>query len=258
MRVDLQKYNRVVWAILGTLGLLALLALLIGGAAELWPSKHAGPSLAAAEPSQGTGPGTGQVTGTPISPTPLPLRLGLPSDLPGTGLLLVPVEGPEPDQRGGGGFGSYSKGGPAAPLFNLVFVDPRTGSAQQLLDRKALITHHEVLTDQRGNLNQAVGLALRMVLADTNGNGRLDEGDEEKVFLCEPTGKGLREILPAGAACVQWEFDAPRRTLFVLIHPKGKGDAATEVLSVPLDASQPARPLLDNERIKALRLLLQR
>jgi len=258
MRFDLQKYNRVVWAILGTLGLLGLAALLVGGLTELWPSRHTGPSVAAVEPARGTD--------GPASPAAQPLRLGLPSDLPGTGLVLVPVEATEPDQGGGGGFGSYSKGGSEAPLVNLVFVDPKTGASQQLLDRKALITQHEVLTDLRGNLSQAngqvlgqtLGLALRMVSVDTNGNGRLDGGDEEKVYLCDPTGRGLREVLPAGATCARWEFDAARRTLFVLMHPKGKADPGVEILSVPLDASLAPKPLLDMGRIKALQLLLQR
>jgi hypothetical protein len=250
MRFDLQKYNRVVWAILGTLALLGLLTLLVGALTELRPFQRSRASLAVPPVPD---------NGKALDPPPAQeLSLGFPSDIPGTGLLLVPVEGPPEERRKARGIGSYSKSGPDAPVLNLLFADPKTATSQPLLQKKALITRHEVLTDHRGDTALATALALRIVEADTNGNGKLDDGDDEEVYLCDPTGRGLRKILPTGYVCERWEYDAARKTLFLLVQTKGAVTAPTEILSVPLDASQPIKPLIAREQMEALRKQPQR
>lgn len=251
MRFDLDRYNRVVWGLLGTLALVGLALLLVTGAISLWPGRR----LAGTLPTQGA-------ADQPEPATPAPaLRLGLPEAIPGTEFVLIPVEALLEGRRGGGGgFSGYSKGEPGAPLFNMVFLNTRTRATHALLARKALITRYEVLEDGRGDAAKAAALVLRMVESDTNRNGRLDDEDAEKVYLCDPSGRDLREILPAGATCERWQYEPGRRTLYLLTRPQGEGLAGgpRDVLAVALDSRQPAEPLLPKEQSDSLRALLHR
>ncbi|MDP1831418.1 MAG: hypothetical protein Q8K67_05120 [Geothrix sp.] len=251
MKLDLDRYNRVVWALLGTLALLGLGASLVAGLAALWPSsRHAGTI-----PTPGT-PHTQDTTAAPPS-----LRLGIPEKIQGTEFVLIPVEAMVEGRNGagGGGFGSYSKGDAGGPLFNMVFLNSTTGASHALLAKKALITRYEMLEDRRGEAVKAAGLVFRMVEADTNGNGRLDQEDEDKVYLCDPAGKGLREIGPPDSLCERWEFDAGRRILYVLTRPKGPSDGSgpRDLLFTSLDGNQPLQPLLSKARMDELRSVLQ-
>jgi len=250
MKFDLDRYNRVIWGRLGTLALVGLTLLLVSGASSLWPGRR----LAGTLPTQGP-------ADQPDPATPAPsLRLGLPEQVPGTEFVLIPVEVFLEGRRGGGGgFSGYSKGEPGAPLFNMVFLNTRTRATHALLARKALITRYELLEDGRGDTAKAAALVLRMVESDTNGNGRLDDGDAEKVYLCDPTGKDLREILPAGVVCERWQYEPTRRTLYLLTRPQGDDlqGGPRDVLAVALDGRQPAQPLLPKEQSESLRSLLQ-
>jgi len=249
MTFDLQRYNRVVWALIGTLLLLGALALLVTGVSALWPSRQEGGSLPTASGTSNEG----------AAPAASALRLGIPRPLNGTDTLLVPVEGLLKTMEEPRGFGSYSKGGPEAPLFNLLFVDARTRASQALLNGKGLITHYDVLEDDRSPSAKAVGLVLRIVESDTNGNGRLDDGDEDRVYLCDTSGKNLRVVSPADNVCERFQYDAGRRTLYLLIHSKGQpyGKGSTEAFLVSLDGVQPAQPLVSKGQMDELRGILQ-
>ena len=250
MRLDLQRYNRIIWAVNGTLLLAGALALLVGGVSALLPSRDRGQSLPA---------------GTPSSPEGQPvrsavLRLGLPKPLNGTDTLLVPVEGLPQEPEEPRGIGSYSKGAPTAPLFNLLFVDAKTQASHALLARKGLILHYDLLEEgEEGRGGKVVALMVRLVDSDTNKNGRLDEADEARIYLCDPTGRNLRPITPGGLACDTWQYDSARRTLYLVVRPGGsEGSDSTDVLAIPLDGAHPARSLVPKSQVDDLRAILQR
>lgn len=249
MRLDLDRYNRILWALIGTLLMAGLLALLIGGLASFWPSRDGNQSLPA-----GAAASDGSSTRAAV------LRLGLPDALKGTDLLLVPVEGLPHEAEEPRGLGSYGKGAPTAPLFNLLFVDARTQASHPLLAQKGLILHHEVLVD-RGEAKdeRTVGLLIRLVDADTNGNGRLDEEDGARIWLCDASGRNLRAVTQPETACRRWHYDSTHRTVYLVVEPRdgSRGPAPAELLAVPLDASRPARPLVAGDQLEALRGLLQ-
>lgn len=251
MKFDLDRYNRVVWALLGTLALVGLTLLLVTGLTSLWPSR----GLAGTLPAQ---PSPERQDAAAHSPA---LRLGLPEQVQGTDVVLIPVEALVEGKRGGGGgFGSYAKGEPGGPLFNMVFLNTRTGVSQALLNSKALITRYEMLEERPGDAPRAAALVLRMITADTNRNGRLDDDDEEKVYLCDPTGRGLREITPPDSACERWHFESSKRTLYLLTRPRGQATerGPRDVFAVSLDGNQPAQPVLSKDRMNELRTILQR
>lgn len=251
MKLDLDRYNRAVWALLGTLALLGLGASLIAGLVALWPSaRHAG-----------TIPTPGSPRAQDTAAAPPSLRLGLPEKIQGTEFVLIPVEAMVDGRHGagGGGFGSYSKGDSGAPLFNMVFLNSTTGISHTLLAKKALITRYEMLEERRGEAVKAAGLVLRMVEADTNGNGRLDPEDDDQIYLCDPTGKGMRALGPQDSICERWDFDASRRVLYVLTRPKGQpyGSGPRDVLITSLDGNQALQPILSTLRMEELRSVLQ-
>lgn len=250
MRLDLQRYNRIVWAVNGTLLLAGALALLVGGITAILPSRDRGQSLPA---------GTATPEGQPSTRTAV-LRLGLPRPLKGTDTLLIPVEGLPQEPEEPRGIGSYSKGAPTAPLFNLLFVDAKTQASHALLARKGLILHYDLLEeDDEGRKDKVAGLMVRLVEADTNQNGRLDEGDEARIYLCDPAGGNLRPVAPGGLACESWQYDGPRRTLYLVVRKDGsRGAESTDVLAVPLDGASQARPLVPRSQVEALRGILQR
>lgn len=250
MKLDLQRYNRIVWAVNGSLLLVGALALLAGGLASFWPSSDRGQSLPAGTPSPSHASAPAAV-----------LRLGLPKPLRGTGALLVPVEGLPREDDEPRGIGSYSKGAPDAPLFNLLFVDAKTQASRPLLTRKSLILRYDILEDREDAKDaQTLGLLVRVVDTDTNQNGRLDAGDDSQVCLCDPLGRDLRVITPPGTACDNWQFDSARRMVYLLVGPRGESRASgsTEVLMASLDGAQPAHPLVPKAQVDDLRAMLQR
>lgn len=250
MRTDLQRYNHLLWAVNGTLLLVGLVVLLIVGATALWPSRDRGQGLPA---------------GAPASTTDAPsqaaiLRLGLPKSLKGTDTLLVPVEGLPQEPEEPRGIGSYSKGAPNVPLFNLLFVDAKTLASRPLLTRKSLILRYDTLEDgDEGRSARVDGLVVSIVDSDTNGNGRLDEGDEARIWLCDASGRNLRAVTATGTACANWHYDSLRRTVYLVVETRSDSRKAesAEVLAVPLDGSQPARPLASKAQMDDLRNLLQ-
>jgi hypothetical protein len=68
MRLDLERYNRLLWAVNGTLLLAGMVVLLISGLTALWPSRDRGQSLPAGVPA----------TAADAPSQPAILRLGLP------------------------------------------------------------------------------------------------------------------------------------------------------------------------------------
>ena len=250
MRIDLQRYNHLLWAVNGTLLLVGLLILLGAGLTALWPSRDRGQSLPA---------GVAATTADAPAQAAI-LRLGLPKPLKGTDTLLVPVEGLPQETEAPRGIGSYSKGAPSAPLFNLLFVDAKTLASRPLLARKSLILRYDTLEDGDESRSTRVdGLVVSIVDSDTNGNGRLDSGDEARIWLCDASGRTLRAVTAAGTTCDSWHYDSLRRTIYLVVETGGNsGKAGTaEVLAVPIDGSQPARPLASKAQMDDLRNLLQ-
>lgn len=249
MSFDLQRYNRWVGSLLGTLALVGLAALLVTGLVSLWPSRPSAGTLPAAPSANPAGP---------ANPAP-GLRFGLPREMAGTDTLLVPVEGLPQQQEEPRGLGSYSKGAPEAPLFNLLLLDARTGASRALLTAKALITRYDVLESGRGSADLALGLVLRVVTADTNGNGRLDEEDADQVYVCDPTGRNLRAVTPADSVCEAWQFDGARRTLYLRVHPRGQSrrQGEADLLAVAPEGNLPARALVSEAQRQELRNLMQ-
>ncbi|HEY3399979.1 MAG TPA: hypothetical protein VGK03_05050 [Geothrix sp.] len=253
MKIDLQRYNRLLWAVNGTLLLAGLLALLVGGLTSLWPSRDRGQSLPAGAPAA--------ATGTDASSQAAILRLGLPKPLKGTDTLLVPVEGLPQEPEEPRGIGSYSKGGPSVPLFNLLFVDAKTQASRPLLAKKSLILRYDTLEDgEEGRSARVDGLLVSLVDADTNGNGRLDEGDEARIWLCDASGRNLHAITAAGTVCANWHYDSVRRMIYLVVETRNgsRKTESAEVMMVPIDGSQPARPLASKAQMDELRNLLQR
>ena len=250
MRIDLQRYNHLLWAVNGTLLLVGLLILLGAGLTALWPSRDRGQSLPA---------GVAATTADAPAQAAI-LRLGLPKPLKGTDTLLVPVEGLPQETEAPRGIGSYSKGAPSAPLFNLLFVDAKTLASRPLLARKSLILRYDTLEDgEEGRSARVDGLVVSIVDSDTNGNGRLDEGDEARIWLCDVSGRNLHAVTAAGTTCGSWHYDSLRRTVYLVVETRNDSRKAgsAEVLAVPLDGSQPARPLASKTQMDDLRNLLQ-
>ncbi|WP_243285990.1 hypothetical protein [Geothrix terrae] len=250
MRLDLERYNRLLWAVNGTLLLAGLLVLLITGLTTLWPSRDRGQSLPAGVPAT-------------MSDTPTQaaiLRLGLPKPLKGTDTLLVPVEGLPQESEEPRGIGSYSKSSPNVPLFNLLFVDAKTLASRPLLARKSLILRYDTLEDgEEGRSARVDGLLVSIVDSDTNGNGRLDEGDEARIWLCDASGRNLRAVTTPGTTCANWHYDSLRRTVYLVVETRSDARKAesADVLAVPIEGSQPARPLASKPQMDELRNLLQ-
>ncbi|HJV38849.1 MAG TPA: hypothetical protein VJ528_08435 [Geothrix sp.] len=250
MSLDLQRYNRLLWAVNGTLLLAGLIVLLITGLTALWPSRDRGQSLPAGVPA---------TTADAPSRAAI-LRLGLPKPLKGTDTLLVPVEGLPQESEEPRGIGSYSKGAPNVPLFNLLFVDAKTLASRPLLARKSLILRYDTLEDgEEGRSARVDGLLVSIVDTDTNGNGRLDEGDEARIWLCDASGRNLRAVTAAGTTCANWQYDSLRRTAYLVVETRSEARKAesAEVLAVPIDGAQPARPLASKAQMDELRNLLQ-
>ena len=61
---------------------------------------------------------------------------------------------------------------------------------------------------------------VSIVDLDTNGNGRLDEGDEARIWPCDASGRNLHVVTATGTRWANWHYDSLRRTVYLVVETR--------------------------------------
>ena len=151
------------------------------------------------------------------SPAPA-VRFSAPRSIPGTPVRLITVHHERRkllEAFGVGGVRDYSYGSPESPTVNVLFFDPATSVARLLLDRRALIA--SIDAPDRGDSSVRRTISYRIVFADADGNGELEEEDSE-LWVSDVEGRDLRRASPEGAVVRSATFmeDGKRILIFAV------------------------------------------
>ncbi|WP_020177727.1 hypothetical protein [Methylopila sp. M107] len=105
---------------------------------------------------------------------------------------------------------SFSKSsGYDARALNLVFFDPAKDEVRRLLpDERGLITQQTTLRDGNDLSGRVRALLLTYIPADTDGDGRLDDGDAKRIILVRPDGSAMATLADGvDALDTTWRVD---------------------------------------------------
>jgi len=119
------------------------------------------------------------------APAAQALAFGDFSPVAGTSVVILPLE------QEVGTYGFASSGGPRSVTRNLLFVDLATGTHRWLIEGgNALISRYRTIERDapRGRKAKAIAIMAQVIDADTNGDGRLGEGDRMTVAFAKPDG----------------------------------------------------------------------
>jgi hypothetical protein len=178
MQLTLNKYDRILWRVVGTL--LLLVALLGGASLAFLLAQVFGERRHRAHDA---------VAVDERTKTEEFLRLGYFQPLEGTDFVLIPLSA-----EGGGGGGSLYSRVPKSTNRNYLLFNARTKESRWIWPSHAsLIRAETYVYDRVGRENgrHVTGILFERTTEDTNGNGRLDDEDRAGVEYYVP-GSGRR------------------------------------------------------------------
>ena len=257
----LERYNQVLWAIVGTVAAIGIGLGVVGTACATVGYIASPHGLHAIGALRG-----------PAEQQPSALVYESPLISPYSDYFMIPV-GVEPVSGRAANLisSSYDSGNPrtfkAFSIYyglswptcsNVVFVHRATGKASVLLDRRAVITqlyypYEEALKSDRSAKMPKV-LLLGLVDADTNGDGRMNEDDAVTGYLADLAGQHLTPITPPGTQLLDWEFD--ERSASVIARVRIDSQHVT-LLRIDLDKPAVGTPLIPDEVHQVLGALLE-
>lgn len=247
-RVSLERYNQLVWALIGS-GLLIMLAVAtIDWAVTSWRrSIRQGVPVEVVHDGSGDGPAVaGMQPGLKIGLC-LPMEIeGTPYQLIRVGMDRIVVRGRVLKAEGGAsmsgsGSGSYEQdaglvggcGDAARTTGNVMIRDKRSGAMRLLLSQSAVIRSVELPVRKR-RAQDDPGTATPFPPAgtvyweighiDSNGDGMLDEEDDIGAYLSDVDGSRLVRVTPPGSRVLDKSYDETRRILTVRIVTDTNGD----------------------------------
>ena len=163
------------------------------------------------------------------------VEYGLPLPLEELDFFIIPVtlEKREQGQEREGVLGevssySYDKMGLSYPSYsywgpycNLVFIDKKTGESRTILAEKGFIKGvyfpEKRYEDKKDAEIKPTFLLLNIAVADTNGDGLINEQDASAGFVASLDGRKLTQITPDYTQMRWWAYDEGSKRLFVEI-----------------------------------------
>lgn len=118
------------------------------------------------------------------------VRFGTPNTVKRSAYRFVMVRPSQEYAPVAGGYFSTSGREPMGPNVNVIFLPPGDGPGHLLLDRPASIARYTVPDTLQSWFTYAIALD------DTDGNGRLDDGDVTALYVSDVDGQRLSRVLP--------------------------------------------------------------
>jgi hypothetical protein len=230
-RIKLERYNQIVWAVIGSGALLIAAISVIVAVIAMFPSGQRGVPVEVVEGDPENTRATADLRvdicpPIPVDGTPYQL-IGVAVDrivIKNRALLAKKAKGfasSYSDEASLGGCGYHGEGSMAA-TGNVLIRDTRTGAMRPLLAQNALVQHMEypvrpVNPAGRHAFPPPEMLYWEIGMGDTNGDGVLDERDDIGAYLSDIDGTKLARITPPGSRVVGKTYDETRRRLYLKI-----------------------------------------
>jgi len=260
--VSLERYNQILWAVVGTLAVIGmLLGVLVFIGAQFFFGKEKDPVIVLGKTND---PKVNQalVFCEPIVVTGAQRQM-----LP---VAAVDVNDPDSEKtvvqyeakfsQGGGYYdpsrcslGNYSS---RTRIFNVVVRDATTGRQWLLFNRPAKIERVNVpekdCKDSQATVPCGV-IQWQIRDRDTNKDGVIDSKDALSVFHLQPQGDGLKTVIPENASLLTFVWDRDRNALLyqVRIDANKNGEfeknEPTEILEFIVGKSTAAQPIVDEK-----------
>lgn len=268
-RIKLDRYNQIVWAVIGS-G--ALLFVAIGAIAALIAIFMSGQRGVPVEVVDDDSP-QAQAADLRLDICP-PIHVdGTPYQLIALAVDRIVIKNRTLLTKKGKGFVSsysdegnltgcgYQSTGSMAATGNILIRDARTGAMRLLLAQNALVKHMEypvraVKPDGRRVFPPPGVLYWEIGAGDTNGDGVLDDHDDVGAYLSNIDGTKLVRITPPGSRVVDKSYDENRRRLYLKIEQDTDGNKTLDdndtsaLVEVDMERRQMLGTILDASRWK--------
>lgn len=268
-RIKLDRYNQIVWAIIGSGALLfAAIGVIVALLAMFMSSQRGVPVEVVDDDSPQT-----QVADLRVDVCP-PIHVdGTPYQLIAVAVDRIVIKNrPLLTKKGKGFVSSYSDEanltgceyqgtGSMAATGNILIRDTRTGAMRLLLAQNALVKHMEypvrpVKPSERSVFPPPGVLYWEIGAGDSNGDDVLDEHDDVGAYLSNIDGTKLVRITPPGSRVVGKTYDENRRRLYLKIEQDTDGNKMLDnndtsaLIEVDMDRRQILGTILDASRWK--------
>lgn len=230
-RIKLERYNQIVWAVIGSGALLIAAIGAIAAVAAMLSSGQRGVPVEVVEDDPAKTQAAANIRVDicpPISVDGTPYQLiAVAVDRIIIKNRVLPAKRAKGfvssynDEANLGGCGSHGEGSMSA-TGNVLIHDTRTGTMRPLLAQNALVRHMEypvppVKPAERRAFPPPGVLYWEIGAGDTNGDGVLDEHDDIGAYLSDIDGTKLTRITPPGSRVVGKTYDETRRRLYLKI-----------------------------------------
>jgi hypothetical protein len=158
--------------------------------------------------------------------------------------LIVPVGVSAPSYRSSDKFSTNSALSSDGTLLvtNLIFYSNNNSSSHLLLDKKAIISQFDYLSDRQVDTGQYTEkfnepveeeesdrylpeyLIYKIVESDTNGDEKRDLDDAELGYLSTLSGKNLQLITPKDTKLIQWEYEPTNQRIILSVREDSNQD----------------------------------
>ncbi len=235
--MDLDKVNKIIWTIIGTVFLFVILLSVGGTVWGLLSFRRHHPDGIEAQPGKDAGKERSYVLKTVYE---------MPLLTEGSDLFVVPVSLKKVSRdedtglygssraRGSSSWdsSSYSKVDYMGynyfngPCHNLLFIDKKSGKTEKLLNERAYIgaVFFPEKKSQPEEKSRPTFILLKIGKVDTNGDGTINDKDALAGYLVGLDGKNLTQITPSGSNMSSWRYDQDSKKLFVQVVDDTDGD----------------------------------
>jgi hypothetical protein len=271
--MKLERYNQIVWAAIGSgtilITLVAAVAFVVSVVSELLSDRSGVPVEVVAD-----GPGGEKARAAVRHDFCLPIPVpGSPYQLIRVGVDRVVVKDRAvvahlassdsyDERRYARGCGFYGSSD-LETIGNVLVRNVETGVTRPLLAQSALIQAIEYPSgraerEERRDFPPPGTLYWEIAFADSNGDGRLDEGDDLGAYLSDPDGRNLKRVTPEASRVLEKVYDERRGLLYLKVLREASGDrtldAADETALVEVHVARRAavRTVLERSRLAEL------
>jgi hypothetical protein len=263
IRVNIERYNQVVWAVIGS-GVVVMGAIgIVTFVVSLSPRGQVGVPVEIVDDPGGPRSAPG-IKADPCLPVAI---LGTPYQLIGVAVDKIVIGGKALAMRAEKGFASsdnyesgltgcgYSQIGEMSVAGGVLIRDRRSGEVRALLPQSALIHQMEYPLSRKDSRQEDEQidrfppegtLYWEIATADTNGDGVLNSEDDTGAYLSGVDGANLVRISPPRSRVMEKTYDPERKVLTMRISALSDGDSSSgdrETVSI-IEASVPQRRML--------------
>lgn len=237
--MKIEKYNQIVWAIIGTAVLIGVLLVMVASPLSFFWGRQRQKGIKVEQFDQketGRNPEEIVVYSNPIV-------------MEDSEYIMIPVR--LKDKKSGFGKSRLSEYASYRGRYNnIIFYNKNNGQSHLLLNKKAIISSFYFPNKKEYEKDKPVLKFLLFGISenDTNGDGIINERDAVIVYLSDLAGKNLQQITPKNTQLIDWEIDENSDMIFLRIRKDSDNDGQfTERDSITVLKVNVQNPIIGTE-----------